>query len=214
MTTPDHENQPILTGGAPLADATAAVILLHGRGSRAQDIIPLAQQLPHKNVAYLAPQADGNAWYPRSGFAPLEVNEPYLTSARNTIAALIQKVTGAGIPLEKLFLGGFSQGACLASEYVGENAKRYGGLFVLSGAMMGPMDREHGFTGSLDGMPVFIGGVDNDSWVNPAQFELTRDVLAALGAAVTLQILEGSQHTIRESELAHVRAMIASAGGV
>ncbi|MEL7235396.1 MAG: alpha/beta hydrolase, partial [Chloroflexota bacterium] len=198
MTTADHEHQPVLTAGAPLADATAAVILLHGRGASAGDILPIAEKLPHENVAYLAPQADGNAWYPRSGFGPLEANEPYLTSARNTITGLIQQVTDAGIPLEKLFIGGFSQGACLASEYVAENPKRYGGLFVLSGAMMGPMDRDHGFTGSVDGMPVFIGGVDNDSWVTPAQFELTRDLLATLGAQVTLQVLAGSDHSIRD----------------
>jgi len=203
-----HDGQPLLTYGASLHDAAKAVILLHGRGASAHDILPIAQQLPHEEVCYLAPQAAENRWYPNSGFIDLAENEPDLSSAMIVINRLVDKIVAAGISTEKIFIGGFSQGACLASEYVAQHAKRYGGVFVLSGAIMGTMDRDHQFDGSLDGTRVFIGGVDNDSWVKPPQFELTRDVLTKLGGIVTLQILAGSEHTIRDNELENVYNII------
>jgi predicted esterase len=203
-----HEVQPVITHGTPLEDADVAVIMLHGRGASAQDIMLTAHQLPEAGVAYLAPQAANNTWYPNSGFGPLAANEPYLSSAVATITGLVEQARAAGIPTDKIVLGGFSQGACLASEYVAAHAAPYGGLFVLSGALMGPDDRDRDYGGSLDGVPVFIGGQDNDTWVRPAQFELTRDVLAGMGADVTTDIISGSAHTIRPSEVKAVRGII------
>lgn len=203
-----HETQKLLTYGADLADAKKAVILIHGRGATAEDIMKTGRLLPQGDIAYLAPQANGNVWYPNSGFGPLEANEPYLSSAMQTITNLIEKVQQNGISIENTFIGGFSQGGCLISEYVAQNTKNYGGVFILSGAIMGTMDRDYDYSGSLSGVPVFIGGVDNDSWVKPPQFERTRDVLADLGADVTLQVLQGSEHTIRKSEIEHVSQMI------
>ncbi len=203
-----HETQPLLTHGVDLADAKKAVILIHGRGASAEDIMKTGRLLPQGDIAYLAPQADNNRWYPRSGFGPLDANEPYLSSAIQTITNLIDKVKDSGIAIENIFIGGFSQGGCLTSEYVARNPQNYGGVFVLSGAILGPMDRKFDFSGSLSDVPIFIGGIDNDSWVNPPQFERTRDVLADLGANVTLQILAGSEHTIRKSEIEHISNMI------
>lgn len=208
MTKTIHETQPIVTHGASLETASKAVIMLHGRGATANDIIKTASLLPQGDIAYLAPQAAHNVWYPNSGFGSLEANQPYLSSAIQTISNLIDTIKDSDIGINNIFIGGFSQGACLASEYVAEHPQPYGGVYILSGAIMGAMDRNHGFTGSLADVPVFIGGVDNDSWVKPSQFELTRDVLAGLGADVTLQILEGSDHTIRKSEVEHVSAII------
>ncbi len=208
MSTQIHETQALLTHGANLEDASKAVILLHGRGATANDIMKTANVLPQGDIIYFAPQAAGNVWYPNSGFGPLAANEPYLSSAMQTITNLINQVVDAGISLNHIYLGGFSQGACLMSEYVAQHPQNYGGLFVLSGAIMGAIDRQHNFTGSLDNLPVFIGGVDNDSWVKPPQFELTRDVFTKLGATVTLQILKGSEHTIRKSEIEYVSQMI------
>lgn len=208
MSQTIHETQQIVTYGASLDDANKAVIMLHGRGATANDIIKTAPLLPQGDIVYLAPQAATNVWYPNSGFGPLEDNEPYLSSAMQTITNLIDKIKAAGIGIENIYIGGFSQGACLASEYVAEHPQAYGGVYILSGAIMGTMDRQHHFTGSLGGVPVFIGGVDNDPWVKPPQFELTRDVLQGLGAEVTLQVLHGSEHTIRKSEVDHVSKII------
>jgi len=204
-----HETQTLLTHGADLADADKAVILIHGRGASAEDIMKTGRILPQGKIAYLAPQASGNVWYPNSGFGPLEANEPYLSSAMQTITNLVEKALNSGISSENIYVGGFSQGGCLISEYVAQNPRNYGGVFILSGAIMGTMDRDYDYDGKLTDVPVFIGGVDNDSWVKPPQFERTRDVLTDLGADVTLQVLKGSEHTIRKSEIEHISKMIA-----
>src|SRR4030095_5655233 len=122
-----HENQPIYSAGAKLDDASAALILLHGRGATAEDILSLSAHLTQPGLAYLAPQAEGYTWYPNRFIFPIEQNEPYLSSALNLVDKAVKHVEAQGIPTEKIFIGGFSQGACLASEYVLRNPKRYGG---------------------------------------------------------------------------------------
>src|SRR5690625_2715503 len=132
-----HQDQPVEYRGRSLEDANFAVILLHGRGSTAQQILTLAHHLNRPDAAYVAPQAFANTWYPHSFLAPIEQNEPHLSSALRVIGDLIHHVEQAGISPERTLLGGFSQGACLVSEYVARNARRYGGLFVLSGGVIG-----------------------------------------------------------------------------
>jgi predicted esterase len=206
-----HQDQPVLTGGISLNDAEVAVILLHGRGSTAQSILGLALHLPQEKTAYLAPQAAQQTWYPHSGFLPLEVNEPFVSSAFQRIADLIERIKAAGLPAEKIMLGGFSQGACLAAEFVARHPQRYGGLFVLSGALMGPPDAPRQYSGSLDGTPVFIAGSDHDSWVTAEQLRFTGRVLQQLGGAVQVEIQPGTEHTIRHTEITHVGSMISQA---
>ena len=133
-----HKNQPVLSDGLPLNEAQAAMILIHGRGASAYDIMELGHILGGDQYALLAPQAASSTWYPYSFLAPLANNEPYLTSALQTIASLVEQIEAAGIPAEKIVLAGFSQGACLASEFVARNARRYGGLLVFSGGLVGP----------------------------------------------------------------------------
>jgi predicted esterase len=203
-----HQDQPVLTYGTTLSDARAAVILLHGRGSTAQDILGLAKQFPQQKVAYLAPQAANRTWYPNSGFDPLEANEPFLSSALQTVADVLAQVTDVGISTEKIVIGGFSQGACLAAEFVAQHPLRYGGLFVLSGALIGPPDMPRTYSGSLDGTPVFIGGGDRDAWVSERQLHLTGRVLRQLGGQVDIEIQPSTDHTIRQTEIAHVSNMI------
>ena len=203
-----HERLPVLEAGASLAGADIAVILLHGRGATAQSMIGLAEILPQERIAYLAPQAANHTWYPFSGFDPLERNEPFVSSAFQTISDLISRLVDDGIPADRIGLGGFSQGACLASEYVARNPRRYGGLIVLSGALMGPVDSPRDYSGSLDGTPVLISGADRDSWVTETQLRLTAQVMESLGGAVDIEIYPGAEHTIRESEIAHVWRMI------
>ena len=129
MTLP-HLTSPIHTTGASVNDASAALILLHGRGAAAADILALSTVINVPQLAYLAPQAEENSWYPNRFIAPIEQNEPYLSGALSMIESIVRQVETQGIPIEKIFLGGFSQGACLATEYVIRNPKRYGGLLV------------------------------------------------------------------------------------
>lgn len=203
-----HQNQPVLTHGPALDDAQAAVILLHGRGGTAQDILSIAAHLPQDGIAYHAPQAANYTWYPQSGFIPLEANQPYIGSAFQVLEDMLAQVTEAGIAANKIVFGGFSQGACLAAEFVARHPRRYGGLFVLSGALLGPPDIPRDYSGSLEGTPVFVGGCDHDPWVTEQQLRLTGQVLQELGAAVTVEVQPGSKHTIRQSELDHVSRML------
>jgi predicted esterase len=204
-----HQNQPVLTYGTALNDARVAVILLHGRGGTAQSILGLAAQLPQEKIAYLAPQAANQTWYPNSGFIPIEANEPYVSSAFQTVVNLLAQITAAGIAGDKVVLGGFSQGACLAAEFVARHPQRYGGLFVLSGALLGPPDSPRQYAGSLEGTPVFVAGVDHDPWVTERQLRLTGQVLEEMGGSVHVEVQPGAEHTIRTMEIAHVSNMIA-----
>ena len=213
LDQPIHQAQPVFTYGAPLSDAQVAVILLHGRGSTAQSILGLAAQLPQPDVAYLAPQAADHTWWPNSGFIPIESNEPYVSSAFQTVADLVTHITTAGIPTDRILLGGFSQGACLVAEFAARHPQRYGGLFLLSGALLGPPDMPRQYTGSLDGTPVFVAGCNRDSWVTEQQLRLTGQVLQELGGSVQVAIQPGSEHTIRPAEVTAVSDMIARVSG-
>ncbi len=208
-----HQDQPVFTAGTPLDGARAAVVLMHGRGATAQSILALAGELPQDGIAYLAPQAANQTWYPNSGFIPVEGNQPYVASAFETVAGLLARIADAGIPAERVALGGFSQGACLAAEFVARHPRRYGGLFVLSGALLGPVDAPRDYPGSLDGTPVYVGGANRDSWVTEEQLRLTGRVLEALGAVVRVEVQPDSAHTIRQTEIAQVRALVAGLVG-
>jgi phospholipase/carboxylesterase len=203
-----HQNQPVLSYGASLNEAEVAVILLHGRGSTAQSILGLAPHLPQENIAYLAPQAANRTWYPNSGFVPVEANEPYVSSAFQRVADLLAQIAEAGIATDKVVIGGFSQGACLVAEFVARRPQPFGGVFVLSGALLGPPDAQRQYSGSLSGMPVFVAGAEQDPWVTEAQLRLTGRILRELGAAVHIEIRPGREHTVRQWELAHVSSMI------
>src|ERR1700761_2537894 len=130
MTTPldPHASQPVRHVGAPLAQAKGAVVLLHGRGGSTDDILSLAQPLYREGIAYLAPQAAGHTWYPNSFLAPREANEPYLSSAPPKVTPVVAEIEAAGIPRDRILIAGFSQGACLATEFVASNPARYAGL--------------------------------------------------------------------------------------
>lgn len=208
-----HQEQALRHAGTALADADAAVIMMHGRGTSAESILSLSSHLPQEGVAYLAPQAANHTWYPNSGFGPIESNQPWVSSAFQVLHDLLDQIAEAGIPPEKTIVGGFSQGACLTSEFVARHARRYGGLFVLSGALMGPPDMPRSYEGSLDGTPVYITGINQDPWVSEAQMQLTADMLGKMDADVTIEIRLGSQHTVRDYEVAKVHDMISTLSG-
>jgi len=203
-----HSGQPVLMTGKPLAEASAAMILLHGRGATAQSILLLAAELPHPEFAYLAPQAAGNQWYPYRFMTPLAGNEPYLAAALAVVDGLVDQVGQAGIPPEKIVLAGFSQGACLALEYAGRHARRYAGVIGFSGGLIGPPGTQWAFGGSLEGTPIFLGCSDVDFHIPATRVEESAEALGRLGADVTLRLYPGMEHTIVEDELAFARGMI------
>jgi predicted esterase len=207
-----HDNQPILRTGRPLAEAEAALILVHGRGATAESILELADYLPHPAMAYLAPQAAGNTWYPNSFLMPMEQNEPYLSSALARLGALLGEVERAGIPAERVVLAGFSQGACLASEFVARHARRYGGLLAFSGGLIGPPGTPRAYDGALDGTPVFLGCSDIDPHIPLVRVNETAEVLARLGAAVDKRIYPRFGHTINQDEIDAAAALVAALG--
>jgi predicted esterase len=203
-----HQGQPVLRAGLPLEEAGAALILIHGRGASAYDIMSLGSLMAHERLAYLAPEAANHVWYPQSFLAPLEQNEPYLTSALRSVADVVA-LAEAVLPPEKIILAGFSQGACLASEFVARNPRRYGGLIAFSGGVIGPPGSQPAeYPGSVEGMPVFLGCSDTDAHIPLARVEETAVVFASLGAEVTKQIYPGMAHTVIQDEIDHANQII------
>ena len=203
-----HQDQPRETAGAPLAEATAAVVLVHGRGATARSILGMVDEFDTRGVAYLAPQAARNTWYPNSFLAPTESNEPWLSSALSTLSDLVAEANDAGVSTDCLALVGFSQGACLASEFVARNAARYGGLAALSGGLIGPPETPRDYDGSLDGTPAFVGCSDVDPHIPLERVHETTAVLERLDADVTERIYEGMGHGVNDDELDHVSGMV------
>jgi predicted esterase len=203
-----HRGQRVATAGRPLDGAGAAMILVHGRGATAESILQLARELDRPDFAYLAPQAAGHTWYPHSFLAPIEENQPWLSSALGLLASAVERVLGAGIPVERLLLLGFSQGACLTLEFTARHARRYGGVAGLTGGLIGPDGTPRDYPGSLAATPVFLGASDPDPHVPRARVEETADVLAGMGARVTTRLYPGMPHTVNQDELDHVRAMM------
>ncbi|MFO7682426.1 MAG: alpha/beta hydrolase [Chloroflexota bacterium] len=205
-----HQGQPVFTAGKPLTEAQAAMILVHGRGATAVSILELARELHHPQFAYLAPQAAGNTWYPYSFLEPMARNEPGLSSALQAVADVLAQVEAAGIAAQRIVLAGFSQGGCLAAEFVARRARRYGGLLVFSGGLIGPPGALRDYAGSLAGTPVFLGCSDVDFHIPLARVEETAVILTNLGAQVNKQIYPGMGHTIVQDEIEQAREIVDS----
>ncbi len=210
MSDDPHAGRPLETAGAALADARAAVILLHGRGSNPADMLSLARLLLPEGMAAIAPHAAGSTWYPYSFMAPLAANEPALGSALRRVGALVEEIAAAGIAAERTALLGFSQGACLALEFSVRNPRRYGAVVALSGGLIGPPGTAWPERGSLEATPVFLGCSDVDFHIPVARVEESAAVLAGRGAAVDARIYPGMGHTVNEDEVAAARDLLAA----
>ena len=208
-----HEDQPLLRQGPELRDARGLLILLHGRGATAEDILSLAPQLEHEGIAFAAPQADSNSWYPYSFLVPAQQNEPGVSSAMKVVASLVTEADLLGVPPEKVMILGFSQGACLALEFAARNPGRYGGIYALSGGLIGPPGTTWESEASLSGTPIFIGCSDVDPHIPRSRVEESGEVLTRLGASVTVKLYAGMGHTISSAELEKINRMIASVLG-
>lgn len=203
-----HGSQPVLTAGRPLREAPAAMILLHGRGASAEDILGLADALDRPDFAYLAPQAAAHTWYPYGFMNPIAQNQPWLDSALARVAAVLEMTGAAGVAPERVVLLGFSQGACLTLEFCARNARRYGGIAALTGGLIGPDGTARDYRGSLAGTPVFIGSADPDPHIPVARVHESARILEGLGAQVTTRIYPGMGHTVSLDELEQVRALM------
>ena len=203
-----HADIETMTVGRAIEEAAAAVVLVHGRGGSATGMLDLVRYLDRPDLAYLAPQAAGSVWYPQSFLAPLEANEPYLSSALDALDRILQRIETGGVSPEQVILIGFSQGACLALEFVARHPRRYGGVAGLSGGLIGPPGMSRHDTGELAATPVFLGCSDVDPHIPLARVHESADVLSALGADVTTRIYPGLGHTINADELTHLTAML------
>jgi phospholipase/carboxylesterase len=204
-----HQNQKIMTAGRALDEARAAMILVHGRGATAESILTLATELDQDDFAYLAPQAAQNTWYPHSFMAPIPSNQPGIDSGLSRLGELIERIVAAGIPHERIMLLGFSQGACLATEFVVRHARRYGGVVGLSGGLIGPPGTTWDYEGSLDETAVFLGCSDIDFHIPKERVEETAVVMKRMGGSVTMRLYPGMGHTVNQDEIDFVRQMMA-----
>lgn len=208
-----HAHQPVETAGRPLGEGSAAMILVHGRGAAPQNILEIADALAHPDFTYLAPAAAGNTWYPHSFMADIASNEPGISSGLAVLDGLVDQVAHAGVPRERIVLAGFSQGACLMSEYAVRHAVRYGGILVFSGGLIGPPGTTWDYEGDFEGTPAFFGCSDVDAHVPRNRVDESAEVFTRMGADVEKRIYPGMGHLINDDELAFARNVVEAAGG-
>lgn len=195
-----HDNKYI-SAGTPVQQAKTALVMLHGRGGSATDIVRLAKLFNLKDAAIYAPQATNNSWYPYSFMVPEEQNQPALDSAIGSVDQLVKQIEADGIAADRIYFLGFSQGACLALEYVGSNAKRYGGAVAFTGGLIGQELITERYGGDFAGTPILITTGDHDPHVPLSRVEESVKILKGLGADVTLQVYPGKPHSISPDEI-------------
>jgi len=198
----------IVTAGVPLDQAKKALIMIHGRGASAQDIISLATYLNVGDYALIAPQASGHTWYPYSFMAPVAQNEPGLSSAITVINSIVDDILKAGIPASNIYFMGFSQGACLTLEYVTRHAQPYGGVVAFTGGLIGAELDLANYHGDFNGTPVFIGSSDPDMHVPVTRVRESEKILKNMGADITVKVYPGMGHTISQDEVETANTLV------
>lgn len=194
--------------GAPLSQAAGAIVMIHGRNAGPSNILDLVPHFHHPAFAYVAPAAAGNTWYPYSFMADTASNEPGLSSGLFAIGQLVDTIALHGISRDRIILLGFSQGACLASEFAVRNPRRWGGVIAFSGGLIGPPGTAWPTDGAFDGTPVFLGCSDVDSHVPKARVDESAGVFSAMGAEVTERIYSGMGHLVNDDEIEFARTMM------
>ncbi len=202
------QNEKILTAGKPLAADGKALIMLHGRGATAADILSLANYLNVSEFALFAPQAANFSWYPHSFLAPRQNNEPWLTNSLTIVHELVLEIVAAGLTRKQIFFTGFSQGACLTLEYVTRNAQRYGGIAVFTGGLIGDRLYTESYSGDFNQTPFFIGTSDPDPHVPVKRVIESKDLLERMGAHVTTKVYNNIGHTITNAEIEQANTLI------
>lgn len=194
-------NTEIITAGVPLAEAKKALIMIHGRGAGAHDILSVAKYLNVEGFALVAPQAENRTWYPYSFLVPLEENEPSFSKSLDTIHQVVVAIQQNGIEKENIYFLGFSQGACLALEFTARNAAKYGGVVAFTGGLIGDKVYEEHYKGNFENMPIFIGTSDPDFHVPVERVHASEAIFEKLGASVTKKIYPDMGHTISQDEI-------------
>ncbi len=201
----------LIKAGKSFDQAEKVLIMVHGRGGSAEDILGLAEHLNVAEFALLAPQASGNTWYPQSFLAPRASNEPSLSNALNTLRDTVSYLEEAGFSKSQIYFLGFSQGACLTLDFVASNAARYGGVVAFTGGVIGDQVDHRNYHGDFDGTPVFIGSSDPDMHVPVSRVKESTALLEGMGAQVTEIIYENMGHTISHAEITQVNKLIFNA---
>lgn len=199
-----HNIKNTVWAGQPLAQAKRVLIMTHGRGASAQSILSLAAELNIEDFALAAPQATGNTWYPYSFLAPEIQNEPGLSAGLQVLGQLVENIKQKGFDSQQIYLLGFSQGACLTSEFVGQNAQLFGGIFILSGGVIGDSIKPERYSGDFKGTPIFLGCSDIDAHVPLHRVQDSTTVFKNLGANVTEKIYPNAPHSIFQDEVNHI----------
>ena len=208
-----HAGQPIRTAGAAPDDADAAVVLVHGRGARADGMLQFAREFGREGLHYAAPQARRGTWYPESFLAPVERNQPSLDSALAHVGRAVDAARSGGLTAEQVLVVGFSQGACLASEFVARDPQRYAGVVLLSGGLIGAEGTDFDYDGEVAGMPFFLGVSDDDPHIPVSRAEETVEVFERLGADVRFDEYHGRGHGIFAEETDYLRELVGSIVG-
>ncbi|HEY9361869.1 MAG TPA: dienelactone hydrolase family protein [Chitinophagaceae bacterium] len=191
----------IITAGKNLKEAKKVLIMLHGRGGSAEDILSLANHLQVKDFALLAPQATNNSWYPFSFMASPAQNEPWLSSALSLLKEVLNDVKAEGMAAENIYFLGFSQGACLTLEFVTRNAEKFGGVVAFTGGLIGDKIYAENYSGDFNGMPAFIGSSNPDPHVPVQRVYATTNILKSMHADVTEKVYDNMGHTITQDEI-------------
>ena len=205
-----HAGQPVLTTGKPLGQSPVVVIMIHGRGAGPENILELASALAQPDVTYLAPAAANNTWYPYSFMSDIARNEPYLSSALSVVKSLVSQVEASGIRRDRIVILGFSQGACLTTEFAIRNASPFGGFVAFSGGAIGPPGTKWDETGRFDGTPIFFGCSNVDPHIPEPRVIESAELCERMGARVTRRIYPGMGHLVNDDELAWARALLES----
>lgn len=209
-----HATGEVYRAGAALEEASGVVILLHGRGASAREILSLAGALgAGLKLTFLAPQAAGSTWYPNSFLAERESNEPWLSSALAKVESVVEMAVAAGLTRDRIVVGGFSQGACLSTEFVATHPARYAGLIAWTGGLVGPLGSDVSHAGDLAGTPAFQGSGDPDPHVPWSRVEESAHVLTAMGARVTTRRYPGKPHSVSAEEIEFARELVKGAFG-
>lgn len=207
MTNNMHRKN-ILTAGKSLKEAEKVLIMVHGRGANARDILGLASHLNVSGYALIGPEATNNTWYPHSFLANPEQNEPWLSSALDLLNEMVEDVKKQGVTAENIFFLGFSQGACLALEFVARNAQKFGGIAAFTGGLIGDKINRENYSGNFNGTPIFIGTGNPDPHVPIERVNESVGILEKMDAKVHLQVHEGRPHTISPDEIKEANRVI------
>jgi len=194
-------NREIIAAGKKLSEAEKVLILLHGRGATADDILSLTDYLDVKSYALLAPQATNDTWYPYSFLSPPSQNEPWLSSALLLIENVVSNTEGQGTAKSNIYFLGFSQGACLTLEFVTRHPARYGGVVAFTGGLIGDKLYTENYLGDFEGTPVFIGTSDPDPHIPVDRVHASATQMQKMNASVTTRVYQNMGHTINEEEI-------------